>query len=131
MEGLTKGGTFTGKPGVVESMAATVPMVGKLGANVARSEERQKYRQAQEDWVRAKLRKESGAVIADEEMDREIRVYFPQLGDTPAVIKQKKESRKVAQDAMLRSAGKALSPTPTAPAPGAVLRFDANGNPIP
>lgn len=105
MEGLTTSANpITGKPGVIESMAATLPLVGKLGSNVARSPERQKYRQAQEDWVRAKLRKESGAVIADEEMDREIRVYFPQLGDSPEVIQQKKESRKVAQAAMIRAA---------------------------
>ena len=118
IEGLTAPGpkTITGKPGIVESMAATLPMVGKLGSNVARSPERQKYRQAQEDWVRAKLRKESGAVIADEEMDREIRVYFPQLGDSPEVIQQKKDSRKIAQDAMIRAAGKGAStPTDTVP----------------
>ena len=119
MEGLTNPELtkqpITGKPGVVESMAATVPLVGKLGSNVARSAERQKYRQAQEDWVRAKLRKESGAVIADEEMDREIRVYFPQLADTPQVIAQKRASRKVAQDAMIQSAGRGLSGPGTAP----------------
>ena len=75
---------------------------------------------------RAKLRKESGAVIADEEMDREIRVYFPQLGDSTAVISQKRDSRKVAQDAMIRSAGRGLGGPGAAPA---VLKFDANGNP--
>ena len=123
---LTKA-PITGTPGIVESMAATVPLVGQLGSNVARGEARQKYRQAQEDWVRAKLRKESGAVIADEEMDREIRVYFPQLADTPAVIKQKKDSRKVAQDAMIRAAGRGM----TSITPGTVLKFDANGNPFP
>jgi hypothetical protein len=107
-------------------MAATIPLIGKLGANVSRDAERQKYRQAQEDWVRSKLRKESGAVIADEEMDREIRVYFPQLGDKQAVIDQKKDARKVALSAMFKSAGRA-----SAIPPGAVLKFDANGNPIP
>ena len=69
--------------------------------------EQQQYRQAQEDWVRAKLRKESGAVIADEEMAREIRVYFPQPGDDAAVKQQKAEARQRANQAMLVAAGKA------------------------
>lgn len=71
------------------------------------SPEQQQYRQAQEDWVRAKLRKESGAVIADDEMKREIETYFPQLGDSPEVIKQKAQARQVAIRAMGAAAGKA------------------------
>jgi hypothetical protein len=94
------------KPGVIESMAATLPGVGKLASNSARSDDRQIYRQAQEDWVRSKLRKESGAVIADEEMDREIRVYFPQLGDSDAVINQKAKARQTAMQAMKQASGK-------------------------
>ena len=57
-------------PGLKESAAATLPLVGKMASNLSRDPVRQKYRQAQEDWVRSKLRKESGAVIGDEEMDR-------------------------------------------------------------
>lgn len=97
-----------GKPGVIESAVGVLPGVGKVAANVARPEERQRYRQAQEDWVRAKLRKESGAVIADEEMDREIRVYFPQIGDSPEVVAQKRQARVVAAQSMARSAGPRL-----------------------
>lgn len=100
------------KPGILESTAATLPGVGKMLSNVARSPERQQYRQAQEDWVRAKLRKESGAVIADEEMDREIRVYFPQIGDGDDVIAQKERARKVAMNAMRTSAGRAMAEAP-------------------
>ena len=73
------------------------------------SPEQQQFRQLQEDWVRAKLRKESGAVIADEEMAREIRVYFPQPGDSPQVIKQKAAARARANDAMMLASGKARS----------------------
>lgn len=94
-----------GRPGVIESGLAAVPAAGKMLSNVWRPEARQRYRQAQEDWVRAKLRKESGAVIADEEMDREIRVYFPQIGDSPGVIAQKRQAREVAARSMARSAG--------------------------
>lgn len=64
-------------------------------------------RQQQEDWVRAKLRKESGAVIGAEEMDREIKTYFPQPGDNPAVLQSKGRSRDRALDQMRIVAGRA------------------------
>jgi hypothetical protein len=53
--------------------------------------------QAQRDWVRAKLRKESGAVISPEEEANEIRTYFPQPGQDKAQIDQKREARKRAE----------------------------------
>ena len=93
-----------GKPGLVEAATAGNPMT----ANLSRNTERQQYHQAAEDWVRAKLRQESGAVIADEEMAREIRTYFPQIGDKPEVIKQKAGARKVAEQAMITAAGRAI-----------------------
>lgn len=93
-------------PGIRQTIANNkYPML----APFVSSEGQQQYRQAQEDWVRAKLRKESGAVIADEEMAREIRVYFPQPGDEPKTIKQKAEARERANQAMMLSAGKARS----------------------
>jgi hypothetical protein len=114
MAGLEKKGI--GKPGAVEAIAATVPGVGKFASNVAMSPDRQLYRQAQEDWVRAKLRKESGAVIADEEMDREIRVYFPQMGDSPQVMQQKANARAISEAGMVQAAGRATPLTRREPA---------------
>lgn len=97
-----------GKPEWLEMIGGVgVGELGKIGANLGRSPNRKKYRQAQEDWVRAKLRKESGAVIGDEEMDREIRVYFPQVGDEDSTIKQKADARMIAEQAMRQAAGKA------------------------
>ena len=58
----------------------------------------QQLLQAQRDWVRAKLRKESGAVIGPEEMAAEIKQYFPQPGEGADVIAQKKASRKRAEE---------------------------------
>lgn len=88
----------------------------KLAPNFLKSDEGQMYQQAQDDWIRAKLRKESGAVISDEEMESERRTYFPQIGDSEAVIRQKAEARKRATEAMRRAAGPAAasSPTPSA-----------------
>jgi hypothetical protein len=65
----------------------------------------QEYRQAQENWVTANLRQESGAAIGKDEMDKDVRKWFPQPGDSPAVIAQKAQSRKVAERAMLVQAG--------------------------
>jgi hypothetical protein len=75
---------------------------GVLGNSLV-SQEAQSYRQAQEDWVRAKLRKESGAVIADEEMAREISTYFPMPGDSKETILQKARARQIAESNLIAS----------------------------
>ena len=95
--------TDAAKPGVLESVLG--PKIGQTGANLMRGNDRQLYRQAQENWVRANLRKESGAVIGTEEMAKEIENYFPQIGDGPAVIEQKRRSREAAMQGMITSAG--------------------------
>ena len=77
------GDTFTG----IESYA------GALMPNVLKSEERQKYEQAQRNFINAVLRRESGAVISDEEFANARLQYFPQPGDSQGVIAQKKQNR--------------------------------------
>ena len=74
----------------------------------------QQIEQAQNDWIRAKLRKESGAVIAPEEMEDERTTYFPQPGDSKKTVQQKKVYRDAATKAMIQEAGKAyqLEPPP-------------------
>jgi hypothetical protein len=88
----------------------SVPFAGEYLRNVGSSKQQQLYRNAQENWVRANLRKESGAVIGDPEMAKEIAVYFPQPGDAPETIAQKNLARQVTQDAMRRNAGVAYEP---------------------
>lgn len=105
-------------PGALESLGGAVPVAGAVIANQLRGEDRQKAVQAQADWVRAKLRKESGAVIGPKEMEDEIRTYFPQLGDEPGVITQKAEARRIAADGMVSAAGRAYkAPAAAAAAP--------------
>jgi hypothetical protein len=70
-------------------------------ANATMTKERQQYRNAQEDWVRAKLRLESGAAIGAKEMDDEIKTYFPQYGDKNEVIAQKAQRRAVATNGLI------------------------------
>lgn len=58
-----------------------------------RSPEHQQYMQAAESWIRAFLRKESGAAISKDEFARDFKVYFPQPGDKPEVLAQKEAMR--------------------------------------
>ena len=74
------------------------PVVDTDFESLKLTEPEQQLLQAQRDWVRAKLRKESGAVIGPEEMAAEIKQYFPQPGEGPKVIAQKKEARKRAEE---------------------------------
>ena len=73
--------------------------------NIGRTEEYQKYDQARRNFINAVLRRESGAVIAEEEFDNANKQYFPQPGDTPQVIAQKRKNRDDALSAMKRDAG--------------------------
>ena len=79
------------------------------GGNSMVSPEYQQYRQAQDDWLSANLRKESGAVIGVEEMVEERKKYFPQPGDGAKTIKQKATSRRTAEAAMKVSSGRAYN----------------------
>lgn len=86
--------------------------VTSAAANRFISPEGQLYYQAASDWVRAKLRKESGASIQPAEMIQEIRTYFPVPGDSEQVIVQKERAREVAMQAMAQSAGPAAPTSP-------------------
>jgi hypothetical protein len=102
-------------PSIAETVVSGVPFVGNKAANFVRSPDRQMTRNAQEEWVRAKLRKESGAAIPTDEMDREIETYFPQIGETDQrVIEQKRALRKTATDALLLGAGPSFKAPPMA-----------------
>ena len=93
------------QPGVASAIAGSVPFVGGTLQRAIQPAQTQQFKQAADDWIRAKLRKESGAAIGKDEMESEFRTYFPQVGDTPAVIAQKAEARRIATDAMRINAG--------------------------
>lgn len=71
----------------------------------ALDQQQRQWRQAQSNWVRANLRKESGAVIGDNEMADEIANYFPQPGDGPDILAQKARARATAERGMIGSSG--------------------------
>lgn len=89
-EGVTGAGFFT----------ALKRGAGAVG-QYAMSPSEQQYVQAQNDWIAAKLRKESGAAIPPEELEAQRKIYFPMPGDSNAVVKQKGKSRKRAQKGMI------------------------------
>ena len=105
-------------PGVGSAIAGAIPFVGGTAARLAQNADVQRYQQAASDWIRAKLRKESGAAIGADEAKQEYATYFPVTGDSAAVIEQKRQARMVATEAMKMSAGKTYTP-PAPVVPGA------------
>lgn len=61
--------------------------------NWAASDEGQKYAQSGMQWTEAMLRITTGATAPDPELLRMSRMFFPQLGDKPEIIKQKNAKR--------------------------------------
>jgi hypothetical protein len=72
----------------------------KYGPNMTQSPEYQRFYNGAQEWVRAKLRKESGAAISPQEWSSEFQTYFPQPGDSTEVVQQKARLRVNAVDAM-------------------------------
>lgn len=106
----------------VERAIDSTPIVGASGmtglGNFAQSESYQKFDQAQRDFINATLRRESGAVISDQEFDNARKQYFPRPGDTKDVIEQKKLNRMQAIKGIAGAAG---------PAYRAPFNFDEKG----
>lgn len=93
IQGLAKQGVNASVPG------SRLPLVGDA-ISAIQPGERQQLDQAKRDFINAVLRRESGAVISDSEFSNAERQYFPQIGDSPAVIKQKERNRRVSIDGM-------------------------------
>jgi hypothetical protein len=98
------------QPGAGTRTLEAIPFVGGALARSGQSVETQQYDQAAQDWIRAKLRKESGAAIGVDEAKQEYATYFPMVGDTAEKIAQKAEARRVVTLGMQKSAGKAYTP---------------------
>jgi hypothetical protein len=62
----------------------------------------QQARQAQEQWAESFLRVKTGAAATQGEVDRNVRTFFPQVGDSPQVIAQKARARKQAEQDVLQ-----------------------------
>lgn len=84
-----------------QRIAQNIPLVG----NYLTTEEYKSYDQAKRNFINAVLRKESGAAIAESEFENADKQYFPQPGDTPEIIAQKRANRELAIRLMEASAG--------------------------
>ena len=69
------------------------------------------YERAKIDFSTAQLRQETGAVINESEIDWIDRTYFPQFGDDPQTLLDKRQARRDALAAMKGQAGKAYERT--------------------
>jgi len=95
--------------------AGRVPLIGgalEIAGNAALSPQSQQLEQAQRDFVNAVLRQESGAAISQGEFENAKRQYFPQPGDSEALLEQKAANRKLAIEGFKRSAGNAAFSSP-------------------
>lgn len=93
----------------------------EAAGNLMLPDNAQKVEQAQRDFVNAVLRLESGAAIANTEFDNAKKQYFPQPGDSAAVIEQKRANRERAINGL-----KSNARTSGAAAPGPSLAGDEN-----
>jgi hypothetical protein len=98
-------GTKGQKFGASDRDVALTASLPEAVRNMVISGPHQQYRQAAEQWIRAFLRKESGAAIGADEFKRDFVVYFPQPGDGPEVIKQKAVARASAMAGIAGEAG--------------------------
>jgi len=98
------------------------PLIGGLAGaatnKFALSDTDQRAEQAQRDFVNAILRQESGAAIGAQEFDNARKQYFPQPGDSGAVIAQKARNRQLAIQGLQSNAGRARLTAPAAASSG-------------
>jgi len=105
-----------------EAITSIIPLIGKAIPEVipqavgGLSPERRQYLQAANNFIRANLRKESGAAIGADEWTAEFINYFPQYNDDEQTIKQKAIFRNILTQNMIGSAGKSFKAPSMTPA---------------
>lgn len=106
------------------------PLIGGIAGaatNYALSDNDQIAEQAQRDFINATLRQESGAAIGKDEFDNARKQYFPQPGDSKAVIANKAANRQLVIQGFDNSAGKAKMIAPDRPSAQTVRRSVIKG----
>jgi len=85
--------------------------------NYAISDDYRQLQQASRNFLKAQLRKESGAAIGKEEEDNAFATFLPMPGDDEKTRANKRQARQTLKDAMITAAGAAYEPkAPAAPA---------------
>lgn len=96
----------TGEAGTAKTLQywQDVPLAGRV-VNAMTNPNAQSLAQAQRDFVNSVLRLESGATISPSEFQNAIQQYFPQPGDSPQVVEQKRQNREIAISGLGKLAG--------------------------
>jgi hypothetical protein len=89
---------------VLSVQAETALAGGPINAVIG--QKAQRIRQAQEQWSEAFLRFKTGAASTKDEVAANRKTFFPTLGDTPEVVKQKKIARAQAEADMEIASGR-------------------------
>lgn len=84
---------LAGVEGQIANMGTMAQGWNAVMPSFMQSETGQLYEQAQRAFTEARLRKESGAAIANSEYEKDRKTYFVQPGDSPATIAQKQRAR--------------------------------------
>lgn len=79
------------------------------GPNVLKSTEYQVMEQAERNFLSGILRRESGAAITESELSEYAKQYFPQPGDSEAVLAAKAKNRMMSTENIANAAGTAVS----------------------
>lgn len=102
-------GTGVGARGIVgQAFNDAFPNVSNSLFN---SSGRQVADSAQDEFIAASLRQDSGAAIPEDELERQRRIYFPMPGDSEPAIEQKRQARLRAISGLENAAGGNLSET--------------------
>ena len=89
---------LTSRAGVVGEAASGITL--GLSRGMMQTDEFQLARQAGDEFLQAILRKDTGAAITADEQSLYGKTYLPQVGDSPAVLAQKRVSRAGALEAI-------------------------------
>lgn len=95
--------------GAIANQGTIGQAIQKAVPNFLKTDETQVFEQAKRDFMNAVLRQESGAVISPSEFANADTQYFPQPGDSRAVLEQKRINRQIALDGLAKAAGNAYA----------------------
>ena len=93
-------------PDIEQQGLSKIPLFG----NTLVSPETQVFKQAENNFINALLRRESGAAIASSEYDNARRQYIPLIGDSPEVLKTKQNNRNMVSARLMAAGGRELMP---------------------
>ena len=93
-------------PDIEQQGLSKIPLFG----NTLVSPETQVFKQAENNFINALLRRESGAAIASSEYDNARRQYIPLIGDSPEVLKTKQNNRNMVSARLMAAGDRELMP---------------------